>query len=177
MSEAYVVLSIAPIKKNYNGIISKDGQSSPAFPIDYLDEVGFHQKDIDDITINWKADSKVHRDGCFRYKVQIRSSDAQPTKQQIREADLIMEEIRRCRKQNISSYSNIRSINLHAHSGVGSPFDGFGYPQEHMDFALQNGCEGLALTDHGNMNGFAYQVLHAKKLTQQGKKFRPIFGV
>ena len=71
----------------------------------------------------------------------------------------------------------MKFINLHAHSGVGSPFDGFGYPQEHMDFAYENGCEGLALTDHGNMNGFAYQVLHAKKMKKLGKDFKPIFGV
>jgi len=72
---------------------------------------------------------------------------------------------------------DLKFVNLHAHSGVGSPFDGFGYPQEHMDFAYENGCEALALTDHGNMNGFAYQVLHAKKMKQQGKKFKPIYGV
>ena len=46
-----------------------------------------------------------------------------------------------------------------------------------MDFAFDNGCEALALTDHGNMNGFAYQVLHAKKMKKQGKDFKPIFGV
>jgi DNA polymerase-3 subunit alpha len=40
-----------------------------------------------------------------------------------------------------------------------------------------NGCEALALTDHGNMNGFAYQVLHAKKMKAAGKNFKPIFGV
>jgi len=71
----------------------------------------------------------------------------------------------------------MKFVNLHAHSGVGSPFDGFGYPQEHMDFAFENGCEALALTDHGNMNGLAYQVLHAKKMKSQGKDFKPIFGV
>jgi len=71
----------------------------------------------------------------------------------------------------------MKFVNLHAHSGVGSPFDGFGYPQEHMDFAFDNGCEALALTDHGNMNGFAYQVLHAKNMKKQGKNFKPIFGV
>ncbi len=73
--------------------------------------------------------------------------------------------------------SNIKFVGLHAHSGVGSPFDGFGYPQDHMDFAFENGCEALALTDHGNMNGTAYQVLHAKKMQKQGKNFKPIFGV
>ena len=60
----------------------------------------------------------------------------------------------------------MKFINLHAHSGVGSPFDGFGYPQEHMDFAFENGCEGLALTDPGNMNGFGYQGVLAKKMKQ-----------
>jgi len=73
--------------------------------------------------------------------------------------------------------SNIKFVGLHAHSGVGSPFDGFGYPQDHMDFAYENGCEALALTDHGNMNGTAYQVLHAKKMKDLGKNFKPIFGV
>jgi DNA polymerase-3 subunit alpha len=72
---------------------------------------------------------------------------------------------------------DINFVNLHAHSGVGSPFDGFGYPQDHMDYAYENGCKALALTDHGNMNGFAYQVLHARKMKEQGKDFKPIFGV
>ncbi len=71
----------------------------------------------------------------------------------------------------------MKFVNLHAHSGVGSPFDGFGYPQEHMEFAYENGCEALALTDHGNMNGMAYQVLHAKKMKKFGMDFKPIFGV
>ena len=47
-------------------------------------------------------------------------------------------------------------VGLHAHSVAGSPFDGLGYPQEHMDFAYENGSEALALTDHGNMNGFLW---------------------
>jgi len=73
--------------------------------------------------------------------------------------------------------SKIPFVGLHAHSVVGSPFDGFGYPQEHMDFAYQNGTNALALTDHGNMNGTSYQVLHAKKMKDEGKDFKPIFGV
>ena len=73
--------------------------------------------------------------------------------------------------------NNIKFVGLHAHSGVGSPFDGFGYPQEHMDFCYENGGQALALTDHGNMNGFAYQILHANKMAKQGKDFKPIFGV
>ena len=73
--------------------------------------------------------------------------------------------------------SKIPFVGLHAHSVVGSPFDGFGYPQDHMDFAYENGCTALALTDHGNMNGTSYQVLHAKKMKAEGKEFKPIFGV
>ena len=46
-----------------------------------------------------------------------------------------------------------------------------------MDFAYQNGCTALALTDHGNMNGLAHQVLHAKKMQADGKDFKPIYGV
>jgi len=46
-----------------------------------------------------------------------------------------------------------------------------------MDFAYQNGNDALALTDHGNMNGFAYQVQHAQKMMKEGKDFKPIFGV
>tara|TARA_Y100000592_G_scaffold85879_1_gene138507 strand:+ start:8555 stop:12040 length:3486 start_codon:yes stop_codon:yes gene_type:complete len=72
---------------------------------------------------------------------------------------------------------DIKFVNLHAHSGVGSPFDGFGYPQEHMEYAYKNGSKALALTDHGNMNGLAYQVLHAKKMEKEGKDFKPIYGV
>jgi len=64
-------------------------------------------------------------------------------------------------------------VNLHGHSCF-SIFDGLGYPQEHMDFAFSNGSDALALTDHGNMNGLAYQVLHAKKMRAEGKNFKPI---
>ena len=73
--------------------------------------------------------------------------------------------------------SNIPFVGLHAHSVAGSIFDAIGYPQDHMDFAYKNGCDALALTDHGNMNGMAYQVLHAKQMQKEGKNFKPIFGV
>ena len=63
---------------------------------------------------------------------------------------------------------DIKFVGLHAHSGVGSPFDGFGYPQEHMDYCFDNGGKALALTDHGNVNGLAYQILHAKKMKKEG---------
>ncbi len=70
----------------------------------------------------------------------------------------------------------IKFVGLHAHSVAGSLFDAIGYPQAHMDFAYENGCDALALTDHGNMNGLAYQVLHAKKMQAEGRDFKPIFG-
>ena len=72
--------------------------------------------------------------------------------------------------------SKIKFVGLHAHSVAGSIFDAIGFPQDHMDFAYQNGSDALALTDHGNMNGLAYQVLHAKKMQSEGKDFKPIFG-
>jgi len=72
--------------------------------------------------------------------------------------------------------SKIKFVGLHAHSVAGSIFDAIGYPQAHMDFCYENGGEALALTDHGNMNGLAYQVLHAKKMKEAGKDFKPIFG-
>jgi len=67
-------------------------------------------------------------------------------------------------------------VNLHGHSTF-SINDGFGFPQEHMDFAYTNGCDALALTDHGHANGMSYQILHAKKMKAEGKDFKPIFGV
>ena len=72
---------------------------------------------------------------------------------------------------------SIPFVGLHAHSVAGSPFDALGYPAEHMDFAYENGMDALALTDHGNANGLAGQVLHAKKMHKAGKEFKPIFGV
>ena len=72
--------------------------------------------------------------------------------------------------------SDIPFVGLHAHSVAGSPFDALGYPPDHMDFAYNNGMDALALTDHGNMNGLAWQVLHAKKMKASGKEFKPIFG-
>ena len=68
-------------------------------------------------------------------------------------------------------------VGLHAHSVAGSIFDAIGYPDEHMDFCYENGGEALALTDHGNMNGFSHQFLHWQKMKDEGKEFKPIFGV
>jgi len=67
-------------------------------------------------------------------------------------------------------------VNLHGHTTF-SIFDGMGYPKDHMDFAYENGSDALAITDHGNMNALSYQVIHAKKMKAEGKKFKPIFGI
>lgn len=67
-------------------------------------------------------------------------------------------------------------VGLHAHANS-SIFDGLGFPQEHIDFVLSNGGDALALTDHGNMNGYAYAYLHTKKLLKEGKNFKFIGGV
>ena len=72
--------------------------------------------------------------------------------------------------------SKIKFVGLHAHSVAGSIFDALGYPADHMDFCYKNGGDALALTDHGNMNGLAYQVLHAKKMQEAGQDFKPIYG-
>jgi len=73
--------------------------------------------------------------------------------------------------------NNIPFVGLHAHSGMGSPFDGLGYPKEHMEYAFNNGSTALAQTDHGNMNAMAYQVQHAKQMAKEGKDFKSIFGI
>ena len=72
--------------------------------------------------------------------------------------------------------SKLKFVGLHAHSVAGSPFDALGYPSDHMDFAYENGMDAMALTDHGNMNGFSWQLLHAKKMNKEGKAFKPLFG-
>jgi len=72
--------------------------------------------------------------------------------------------------------SKIKFVGLHAHTVAGSIFDGLGFPADHMNFCYQNGGDALAVTDHGNMNALAYQVLHAKKMKAEGKNFKPIFG-
>ena len=70
-----------------------------------------------------------------------------------------------------------RFVGLHGHSCVGSIGDAIGLPQEHMDYAISNGMDGLALTDHGTMAGISHQQLHLKKLESKGVKFKGIPGI
>ena len=69
-----------------------------------------------------------------------------------------------------------RFVGLHGHSVIGSPFDGLGQPQQHIDFVLENGMDAWALTDHGNMNGYAHAHTHAEELKRAGRNFKFIPG-
>lgn len=73
--------------------------------------------------------------------------------------------------------SRLKFVGLHAHDGIGSPFDGMGEPKEHMDFCWQNGMDAMALTNHGSMLSFPFQYFHAQEMNKRGKKFKPIFGM
>ena len=70
-----------------------------------------------------------------------------------------------------------RFVGLHAHCGTGSPYDGLGYPSQHIDFVLSNDMNAWALTDHGNGNGLAHAHTYAKKLKKKGREYRQIYGV
>ena len=70
-----------------------------------------------------------------------------------------------------------RFVGLHAHCGTGSPYDGLGYPNQHIDFVLSNDMNAWALTDHGNGNGLAHAHTYAKKLKKKGQEYRQIYGV
>jgi len=81
-------------------------------------------------------------------------------------------------KKNVKSKivsAPTRFVGMHAHSGF-STFDGMGYPQEHIDYVLQNGMNAWCLTDHGHMNGFAHAYLHTKKLLKSGIDFKFVPG-
>ena len=69
-----------------------------------------------------------------------------------------------------------RFVGLHSHTTY-SVFDAIGTPKEHIDYVLKNGGDALAVTDHGNMNSFSHQYIHAEKLKKAGVNFKPIHGV
>ena len=68
-----------------------------------------------------------------------------------------------------------RFLSLHNHTSF-SVFDGLGYPNEHMDYCIENGVNGWALTDHGHMNAFGHAQVYYEKLKKSGKDFRFIPG-
>ena len=57
-----------------------------------------------------------------------------------------------------------------------SQYDGLDYPQDHIDFCIQNGLDAWSMTDHGNMNGFGHAWFHAEKLRKAGGNFKFIPG-
>ena len=63
--------------------------------------------------------------------------------------------------------SSLKFTNLHGHDTF-SIFDGMGYPDEHIDFAYGNGLDGMAFTNHGNMNSFSYALMKSKKMKEEG---------
>jgi DNA polymerase III alpha subunit len=66
-------------------------------------------------------------------------------------------------------------VGLHAHtnSSIG---DAIGLPKEHIDFALENEMDALAVTDHGNMNSFSHQYIYWSELKKRGVNFKAIPG-
>jgi DNA polymerase-3 subunit alpha len=73
--------------------------------------------------------------------------------------------------------SSIPFTNLHNHDTF-SIFDGLGFPDEHIDFGYANGLDGIAFTNHGNMNSFSYAYMKAKKMKEEGKTdFRVLYGI
>jgi DNA polymerase III alpha subunit len=75
----------------------------------------------------------------------------------------------------MSTKAPSRFVGLHSHSGF-STFDGLDYPQEHIDYVLENGMDAWSLTDHGHMNGFCHAYLHAEKLKKSGANFKFVPG-
>lgn len=67
-------------------------------------------------------------------------------------------------------------VGLHAHDGF-SVGDGLGYPSEHYNFAYENGLQAHAITNHGHMNSVPHVVLHTKKMQEEGRNIKPIYGV
>lgn len=69
-------------------------------------------------------------------------------------------------------------VGLHGHDGF-SPFDGLGYPNEHMEWCIKNGVMGHSFTNHGNMNSYAHSVLWAEKWNKENptQQFKLINGV
>jgi DNA polymerase-3 subunit alpha len=68
-----------------------------------------------------------------------------------------------------------RFVGLHGHTGF-SVFDGLGYPDEHINFVLENDMDAWGLTDHGNGSGLAHAHKHATKIQKSGRKYRQIYG-
>jgi DNA polymerase III subunit alpha len=67
-------------------------------------------------------------------------------------------------------------VGLHAHSNA-SVFDGLGNATEHIDYAIENGMDALAMTDHGNSNNYPHAHQKELELKKKGQKFKFLPGV
>jgi DNA polymerase-3 subunit alpha len=56
-------------------------------------------------------------------------------------------------------------------------YDGFGSADEHLQFAVDNGADALAITDHGNMNAYPEAEQKSRELLKQGRKMKYLPGV
>lgn len=63
-------------------------------------------------------------------------------------------------------------VGLHNHTTVGSIGDAIGTPFDHLKFAIDNGLDAHAITDHGNMDSYSY-AYHAIKKIGSGIKYLP----
>jgi len=73
---------------------------------------------------------------------------------------------------------SIPFVSLHAHSTAGSIADALSYPDEHFNFAYENGLLGMALTEHGNFNSLSHSFIHSQKMKKEGKTdFRILYGI
>ena len=70
-------------------------------------------------------------------------------------------------------------VHLHVHSQY-SLLDGQTNIQKMVDKAINNGMQGVAITDHGNMMGIKEFINYCEKknnaLEAEGKHFKPIIG-
>lgn len=69
-----------------------------------------------------------------------------------------------------------RFVSIHNHDGFSS-YDGIGLPSEHFEFAMSNGLNAHAITNHGHFNSYAHAQLWvedwAKKHKDKPFKFLP----
>lgn len=68
-------------------------------------------------------------------------------------------------------------VSIHNHTCF-SAADGLGYPDDHFKWCISNGLDAHAITDHGNMNGYAHAQLWVEEYNKTAeKKFKYIPGV
>lgn len=70
-------------------------------------------------------------------------------------------------------------VGLHAHTGM-SVYDGLGYPNEHFEYAMENGMDAMAITEHGHLNSYAHAQLWVEEWNKnRGEKpaFKYIPGI